>query len=113
MSAITLKRTVSRFYLRTVQPDLFGSWSLVTEWGRNGCPGKAHTIRFRPRPRPKPRSSAAVGSAGQVPNRGSKVKTSLSVPVAIAGFQESDLAEHIRPEHNVPKLVTPQKTRCV
>lgn len=44
MSALTLKRTdrernISWFYLLAVQPELFGRWSLVREWGRIGRPG--------------------------------------------------------------------------
>ena len=29
-----------RYYLLTVQPNLFGTWSLVREWGRIGRPGR-------------------------------------------------------------------------
>ena len=51
MSAITLKRTdpvrnVSRFYLLAVQPELFGRWSLVREWGRIGSPGQQRIISY-------------------------------------------------------------------
>ena len=42
---------VHRFYSLTVQPDLFGDWSLVREWGRVGSPGRlriegGHTNRI-------------------------------------------------------------------
>ena len=33
-------RNMRRFYKMTVQPDLFGSASLIREWGRIGSPGK-------------------------------------------------------------------------
>ena len=51
MSAITLKRTdqarnISRFYLLAVQPELFGRWSLVREWGRIGQPGQSRIISY-------------------------------------------------------------------
>ena len=29
-----------RFYSLDIQPDLFGQWCLVREWGRIGRPGK-------------------------------------------------------------------------
>ena len=29
-----------RYYLLTVQPNLFGTWSLIREWGRIGQPGR-------------------------------------------------------------------------
>ena len=51
MSAVTLKRTnrernISRFYLLAVQPELFGRWSLVWEWGRIGRPGQARIVSY-------------------------------------------------------------------
>jgi predicted DNA-binding WGR domain protein len=51
MSAVTLKRTdrernISRFYLLAVQPELFGRWSLVREWGRIGRPGQARIVSY-------------------------------------------------------------------
>ena len=44
MPPVTLRRIdpakhVSRFYRLDVQPDLFGQWSLVREWGRIGSAG--------------------------------------------------------------------------
>jgi len=41
---VTLQRrdaakNVSRFYRLDVQPDLFGQWSLIREWGRIGSAG--------------------------------------------------------------------------
>jgi predicted DNA-binding WGR domain protein len=29
-----------RFYSLSVQPNLFGTWSLIREWGRIGCAGR-------------------------------------------------------------------------
>jgi predicted DNA-binding WGR domain protein len=51
MSAVTLKRTdparrISRFYLVAVQPDLFGEWCLMREWGRIGRPGQARIVSY-------------------------------------------------------------------
>jgi len=34
------KRNQYRYYLLTVQPNLFGTWSLIREWGRLGRPGQ-------------------------------------------------------------------------
>jgi predicted DNA-binding WGR domain protein len=33
-------KSMRRFYLMTVQRDLFGGASLIREWGRLGSPGK-------------------------------------------------------------------------
>lgn len=45
MTALLLRRRhpaqhVSRFYALAVQPDLFGAWCVVREWGRIGSPGR-------------------------------------------------------------------------
>ena len=49
--SITLRRVdaekhVSRFYRLDVQPDLFGQWSLLREWGRIGSPGTMFVQSF-------------------------------------------------------------------
>ena len=31
-----------RFYALSVQPNLFGSWSLIREWGRVGTSSRVH-----------------------------------------------------------------------
>ena len=51
MSAITLTRTdaarnMKRFYKLDIQPDLFGAWCLVREWGRIGQPGQVLTVPY-------------------------------------------------------------------
>ncbi|MBK5960081.1 hypothetical protein CCR97_17995 [Rhodoplanes elegans] len=40
-------RNMARFYLMDVQPDLFGGWSFIREWGRIGRGG---TLRALPCP---------------------------------------------------------------
>ena len=50
-SALTLRhvdaaRNMARFYRLDVQPDLFGGWSLVREWGRIGRPGQVRLDPF-------------------------------------------------------------------
>jgi predicted DNA-binding WGR domain protein len=35
-------QNMRRFYLMTVQRDLFGGASLIREWGRMGSPGRVH-----------------------------------------------------------------------
>lgn len=40
-------RNMARFYLMDVQPDLFGGWSFIREWGRIGRSG---TVRALPCP---------------------------------------------------------------
>jgi predicted DNA-binding WGR domain protein len=38
-------RNMHRYYALQLEPTLFGEWSLVTEWGRIGAPGKvAHRV---------------------------------------------------------------------
>lgn len=52
MSAVTLRhidqaRNMARFYRLDMQPDLFGGWSFIREWGRIGRSG---TVRALPCP---------------------------------------------------------------
>jgi len=49
MTAITLTRSdaarnMRRFYRMDVQPDLFGEWCFVREWGRIGRAGRPGKI---------------------------------------------------------------------
>jgi len=51
MTAVILHRTdparnMSRFYRLDVQPDLFGQWCLIREWGRIGSAGQVRTVPF-------------------------------------------------------------------
>ena len=51
IDAIILHRTdpvknMRRFYRLDVQPDLFGAWSLIREWGRIGRAGQVRTIPY-------------------------------------------------------------------
>ena len=51
MSAITLHRTdparnMHRFYRLDVQPDLFGAWCVVREWGRIGQGGQMRVVPY-------------------------------------------------------------------
>jgi predicted DNA-binding WGR domain protein len=39
-------RNMRRFYLLDVQPDLFGHWCLIREWGRIGQPGQVRGVSF-------------------------------------------------------------------
>lgn len=52
--AVVLRRVdpaqnMARFYRLDVQPDLFGGWSFIREWGRIGRPGQ---VRATPYPSP-------------------------------------------------------------
>lgn len=60
-----------RFYLLDVQPNLFGEWSFIREWGRTGQPGQVWAVPFsieaeaqaaldRQRPRRSAGDTAAV-----------------------------------------------------
>jgi predicted DNA-binding WGR domain protein len=51
MSAVVLyrvdpSRNMSRFYRLDVQPELFGSWLLIREWGGIGRPGRTRVASF-------------------------------------------------------------------
>jgi predicted DNA-binding WGR domain protein len=51
MSAVTLHRTdptrnMRRFYRLDVQPDLFGEWCVVREWGRIGQGGQMRIVPY-------------------------------------------------------------------
>lgn len=51
MTAITLmrrdfSRNMQRFYRLDVQPDLFGAWCFIREWGRIGQPGQVLTVPY-------------------------------------------------------------------
>lgn len=51
MAAVTLHRidrtrNMHRYYLLDVQPDLFGAWGFIREWGRVGQPGRLRVDRY-------------------------------------------------------------------
>lgn len=51
MTAIMLTRTdatrnLHRYYRLDVQPDLFGAWCFIREWGRIGSAGQVRTLRL-------------------------------------------------------------------
>ena len=51
MSAIVLYRIdrakrMHRFYRMDVQPDLFGQWCFLREWGRIGSTGQTRSVPF-------------------------------------------------------------------
>jgi predicted DNA-binding WGR domain protein len=51
MTALILHRTnpacnMHRFYALDVQPDLFGKWCLIREWGRISKPSQVRHISF-------------------------------------------------------------------
>lgn len=39
-------RRMQRFYRMDVQPDLFGQWCLIREWGRIGSSGQLRSLPF-------------------------------------------------------------------
>ena len=39
-------RNMARFYRLDVQPDLFGGWALVREWGRIGRAGRTSSTVY-------------------------------------------------------------------
>jgi predicted DNA-binding WGR domain protein len=51
MTAVTLTRTdharrMARFCVLDVQPDLFGAWCFIREWGRIGRPGQWRQVPY-------------------------------------------------------------------
>ncbi len=51
MTAVTLHRTdaarnMHRYYRLDVQPDLFGQWCCIREWGRTGQAGRTRVIPY-------------------------------------------------------------------
>ena len=51
MTAVTFTRIdqarrMARFYVLDVQPDLFGEWCFVREWGRIGRPGQMRNVPY-------------------------------------------------------------------
>ena len=43
---IDSNKRMHRFYRLDVQPDLFGQWCLMREWGRIGSTGQTRSIPF-------------------------------------------------------------------
>jgi predicted DNA-binding WGR domain protein len=39
-------KNMRRFYRLDVQPDLFGAWCVIREWGRIGRAGQVRTVRY-------------------------------------------------------------------
>jgi predicted DNA-binding WGR domain protein len=51
MNAITLRRidatrNMHRYYRLDVQPDLFGQWCCIREWGRIGVAGQTRSLPY-------------------------------------------------------------------
>ena len=51
MTAVTLTRIdhdrhMARFYVLDVQPDLFGQWCFIREWGRIGRSGQLRNVPY-------------------------------------------------------------------
>jgi predicted DNA-binding WGR domain protein len=43
---LDLARRMRRFYIMDVQPDLFGQWSFIREWGSIGSPGQVRIVTY-------------------------------------------------------------------
>jgi predicted DNA-binding WGR domain protein len=51
MTALTLRRSdpirnMHRYYRLDVQPDLFGAWCFIREWGRIGQSGQTRSVLY-------------------------------------------------------------------
>jgi predicted DNA-binding WGR domain protein len=42
----SIARNMFRFYQLDVQPDLFGAWCVLREWGRIGASGQTRTVPY-------------------------------------------------------------------
>ena len=54
LTRIDPDKNMARFYKLDVQPNLFGEWCLIAEWGRIGSPGRVQE-------RPCPTEAEALG----------------------------------------------------
>ena len=52
-------KRMQRYYRLDVQPNLFGQWCLIREWGRIGSTGRTRSIPF---PTPQEAEAALDGS---------------------------------------------------
>ncbi|MTW18782.1 WGR domain-containing protein [Rhodoplanes serenus] len=46
LTRIDPTKNMARFYICDIQPDLFGDWTLIREWGRIGRPGTVRTTTY-------------------------------------------------------------------
>ena len=46
---IDISKRMHRYYRLAVQPDLFGQWCLLREWGRIGSAGQMRNVPFTTR----------------------------------------------------------------
>jgi predicted DNA-binding WGR domain protein len=84
MSAIILTRSdaarnMRRYYRPDVQPDLFGHWCLIREWGRIGSAGQ---MRNAPYPTPA-EADAALNKQRQAKERRGYSATNARIPPVI------------------------------
>ena len=61
---IDASRNMRRYYRLDVQPDLFGLWLLVREWGRVGLRAEASGLLYH-RPRSLRRAAASAAGKGE------------------------------------------------
>jgi predicted DNA-binding WGR domain protein len=72
MSAVILYRIddskrMHRYYRMDVQPDLFGQWCLMREWGRIGSTGQMRSLPF---PSPADAEAALIKQCRSKERRG-------------------------------------------
>ncbi len=46
LTRIEASQNMARYYRMTVQPTLFGEWSVVREWGRLGRGGQVRVVPY-------------------------------------------------------------------
>jgi predicted DNA-binding WGR domain protein len=58
-------RNMARFYSMSVQPNLFGEWALLREWGRIGSAGRLVSGRFASEQEARPCDGGVCQSEAQ------------------------------------------------
>lgn len=46
LTRVDASQNMARYYRMTVQPTLFGEWSVVREWGRLGRGGQVRVVHY-------------------------------------------------------------------
>lgn len=47
LTRVDASQNMARYYRMTVQPTLFGEWSVVREWGRIGRSGQVRAVPYQ------------------------------------------------------------------
>jgi len=92
MTAVTLTRTdharrMARFYVLDVQPDLFGAWCFIREWGRIGRPGQLRHVPYPTEDEAKERLRAS--DAPRIPQRVTPYRRRYGVAISSSSVRRA------------------------